>query len=348
MTIAEIASLAGVSRGTVDRVVNNRGSVCPEKRQIILDFIEENGFVPNKAGKTLAVRKKNLKLGFILFNSTNNPFFLDLEEGIESFVRDYSAYGVEVYREYTSISDSQSQLEAIKRLKEKGISGLAITPIEESTIKEELLSLKNDGIPVVTVNSDLPDSGRLLYVGSDYRKAGETAAGILGLLTGGQGHVGIVIGSRSVLCHTEREKGFRSILERSYPALCVTETVLNKDDDVLSEEVTAHLLENPELDALYLASGGTVGAVSAIRKSGRKVTVVSHDINASSSVFIKEGLIKPSIFQDPFLQGRRPLKVLFEKLAYNQDPQEPCCYTKSEIIIRENLEEFRGKEGKNE
>lgn len=72
-TIKEIAALAGVSRGTVDRVLNDRGAVNPETAEKIRKIAKELDYKPNRAGLVLAAQKKRLKLGVILF-STGNPF----------------------------------------------------------------------------------------------------------------------------------------------------------------------------------------------------------------------------------------------------------------------------------
>lgn len=74
-TIKEIAALAGVSRGTVDRVLNHRGSVNPETASKIEEIAKALDYRPNKAGITLAAQKKKLKLGVIIF-SGKIPFTL--------------------------------------------------------------------------------------------------------------------------------------------------------------------------------------------------------------------------------------------------------------------------------
>ena len=61
-TIKEIAALAGVSRGTVDRVLNDRGAVNPETAEKIRKIAKELDYKPNRAGLVLAAQKKRLKL----------------------------------------------------------------------------------------------------------------------------------------------------------------------------------------------------------------------------------------------------------------------------------------------
>ena len=67
MTIKEIARICGVSRGTVDRVVNNRGKVKPETQALILQTIAEHGYTKNIVGRALTVKKTEPVIGVILF-----------------------------------------------------------------------------------------------------------------------------------------------------------------------------------------------------------------------------------------------------------------------------------------
>jgi len=58
MTVREIAKKAGVSIGTVDRVIHGRGRVAPETRNCILSIIEESGYTPNPIARHLKLNKK--------------------------------------------------------------------------------------------------------------------------------------------------------------------------------------------------------------------------------------------------------------------------------------------------
>ena len=76
-TIKEIAELAGVSRGTVDRVLNNRGEVNAETAARVKEIVKALDYRPNKAGLALAVRKKKYKIGLIPhWESLGSPVFL--------------------------------------------------------------------------------------------------------------------------------------------------------------------------------------------------------------------------------------------------------------------------------
>ena len=173
VTIKEIARLSGVSRGTVDRVLNNRGSVKPETAEKVMQVIKDVNYSPSRAGKTLAIKKKQLKFGFILFSSTaSNPFFLDVVRGIQARADFMKEYGVTVETRYATLDNPQLQVQLIDELINKSINGLAITPINHPIVAEKLKEIAKNGIPVVTSNSDIPNCGRIAYVGSDYYKSG--------------------------------------------------------------------------------------------------------------------------------------------------------------------------------
>ncbi len=80
-TLKEIADLAGVSRGTVDRVLNHRGSVNPQTEKKILEIVQALDYKPNKAGIVLAAQKKNLKLGVVLLG-LYTVFYDDILAGV--------------------------------------------------------------------------------------------------------------------------------------------------------------------------------------------------------------------------------------------------------------------------
>ncbi len=341
-TIKEIARLAGVSRGTVDRVLNNRGAVHPDTAQKVREIAEAVRYSPNRAGKTLAVTKKKLKFGFILFSSTaSNPFFLDVVRGIEDRTEALKEFGVTVEVRYAAIDDPDLQVRLIDELLQVGIDGLAIAPINHPMVIKRLKKLTQTGLPVVTANSDISDCGRIAYVGSDFRKGGATAAGIMKMATGGRANVGVIMGSPWVLCHSERVAGFADVLEHADNGIQITDTVVNHDDDLQSYVVAKELLAaHPETDALFLAAAGVAGACRAVQDAGLagKMTIISFDTVPAVRELVRNGTILATIAQQPFYQGAKPLDILLENLGMGIPTEREFFYTSTEIFIKENLD----------
>lgn len=336
-TIKEIASLAGVSRGTVDRVLNHRGAVNPQTEQKILEIVQALDYKPNKAGIVLAAQKKNLKLGVVLLG-LSNPFYDDVLAGVRSKADELEGYNCIVVVKQTEYS-LQQQLDAIEELLREGINGLAISPYNDISVRNKINELYEQGIPVVTLNTDIENSKRIAYVGSNYYRSGEAAAGLMHLMTKGDIYVGIVSGSQNVLCHTERIAGFKNVLQ-SYHNIKIVDTVTNNDDDVESYELTSDLLsQHPEINALYFSAGGVYGGCRAVMSMERDadMTIITNDIVDTTRDYMEKGLIAATICQQPFLQGFNPLSILFTYLTTGELPLTENNYVDVDIRIKENL-----------
>ncbi len=336
-TIKEIAALAGVSRGTVDRVLNHRGDVNPQTEEKIMKIVRALDYKPNKAGIVLAAQKKNLKLGVLLLG-IGTPFFDDVLLGVREKAAELAGYNCNVLIRQTEYS-LQQQLDAIDELLSEGINGLAISPYNDSAVREKIDALCGRGIPVVTLNTDIENASRLAYVGSNFYRSGEAAGGLMRLMTKGEVRVGIISGSQNILCHTERIAGFAHITA-SYPNIRIVDTVNNNDDDQVSFELTKRLLsDHPEINAFYFTAGGVCGGCQAIETCARAtdITVITNDLVPTTREYMEKGLIAATICQQPFQQGFLPLTILFAYLATGEMPAAENNYVDVDIRIRENL-----------
>lgn len=337
-TIKEIAELAGVSRGTVDRVLNNRGSVNQATADKILEIAKAVDYRPNRAGMVLAAQKKRLKLGVILF-SADNPFFEDVLKGVEAKAGELSDYNCSVVIKQVHF-DIAEQLCAIDELIAEEVNGIAMAPCNHPAIKERINLLFEKGIPVVTFNTDIEGSKRIAYVGSHYTHSGETAAGLMHLMTMGDVYAGIISGSSDILCHTERIAGFRQAILKNYPNIHIVETIENHDDEIESYEKTTALLKtHPDLNALFFAAGGVYGGCRAVLSLGleKKIRILAFDKVPTTCELIKQGVIAATICQQPKIQGTKPLDILFAYLTTGELPKKEYHYVAVDIRIKENL-----------
>lgn len=336
-TIKEIAALAGVSRGTVDRVLNHRGSVNPATAEKIEKIARELDYRPNVAGLVLAAQKKRLKLGVILF-SPENPFYVDVLKGVNEKAEELAGYNCTVLVKQIAF-DVESQLRAIDELVAEEVNGITLAPYNDERIRRSINALFDRGIPVVTLNTDIENSKRIAYVGSHYRKSGSTAAGLLQLMTHGEVNVGILTGSSGILCHTERIAGFIETLRPHSDRIRITDIVEVHDDEIESYEKTAALLtEHPEINALYFAAGGVYGgcrSAAALGLQGR-LRIVAYDMVPTTRELLQNGAIAAVICQQPKVQGSKPLALLFTYLTTGQLPEKEHNYVAVDIRIREN------------
>ncbi len=342
-TIKEIAELAGVSRGTVDRVLNHRGFVNADTEKKVLEIANLLNYQPNKAGMALAAQKKKYVIGVLLFGE-DNPFFDEVIEGLDAKLEELSIYGCTVVKKRIPF-DLQTQLDAIDALVEEGIHGLILSPYNAAEIQEKIDSLWENGIPCVTVNTDIPNSKRIAYVGSDYHKCGRIAANLLNIMVHGDIKVGIITGSHNILCHEERIIGFSDFITENKDSansasIEIVSILENDDDDYKSYEAVSTLLaEHPDLSALYFTAAGVYGGCRAIRNANLAYppVVLTFDAVPSTKEMINDGIITATICQHPEEQGARSLALLVDYLLTNKLPEDPLNHMDLEIKIKESL-----------
>ncbi len=338
VTIKQISELCGVSRGTVDRVLNNRGKVKPQTEQKVREVAQKLGYKPNMAGKALAARKRDLVIGVVLA-ARGNAFFDDVLEGIRGAGRELSDYGVSVNVHTMKGYDVNQQCKLIREIG-RNVNALIVNPINDPKVASEINRLTECGVCVITLNTDIEGTQRLCYVGSDYILGGETAGGMLGLLTQGQAQVGIVTGSIKILGHNQRITGFRNIIRKKYPNIKVADIQQTNDDDDQAFIKTEEMLRiHPEIDTIFIVAAGVMGVCRAAQKfhPNNDMTIVCFDKTPSSEQMLKAGIVKAIVCQQPFTQGNKAVHLAYDYLVSGKKPGQDSFFMKSEIKIEENL-----------
>lgn len=100
-SIESIAAKAGVSRGTVDRVLHNRGQVKPETAEKVRAVMEELDFQPNALGRAFYLSRKKHKIG-VLVSFREPDFQKQVMEGVDSGIAYAQQHGVETLLEFAS------------------------------------------------------------------------------------------------------------------------------------------------------------------------------------------------------------------------------------------------------
>lgn len=339
MTIKEIAQLCGVSRGTVDRVLNHRGKVKPETEALILRTIHRMGYTKNIAGKALTVKKTAPVFG-VLVSSEGNPFFDEVIAGFRKAEEELTDYGVTVLLKTMRGYDVERQIALIDELDEAGIAVLVVQAINDARIEKRIRALAEKGVPTITVNTDLENSCRICYVGSDYTSGGETAAGLMRLVTGGRAKLGIVTGVSTLLGHVQRLEGFERHLREICPEVETVDHVSAMDDMEHSYRMTMEMLKrHPEIDTLFMTASGTFGTCRAVIELGREkeMRVIAFDNVPSTAEMMRRGLVRAVVCQQPFLQGYQAVRAAFDVLLAGSPKQGEQIIMENQIKILENL-----------
>ena len=336
----KIAELAGVSRGTVDRALHNRGRIRPEVAARIRQIAAELGYKPNLVGQALSRTRQGVKIGVIL-QSVETPTIQVVQSGVRRAADELRASGGEVLLRELSGLDDELLLENIEDLVSQGIQGLALTPNNTPELRQCINGLAEQGIPVVTLNSDVPGSRRLCFIGQDGYRAGQTAASLMYELLPPGSKLLPLAGHLNNSAHNSRLNGFIDTLRQqdSEGTLTVLPFQPCFDRDDCAYEVTQYILHlHPDLAGIYVAANGQEGACQAIAETGRKgrVKIIAHDLNKPNLRLLESGLLSFVLDQEAFDQGYRPPYLLYEYLLHQKTPERELLHTDIAIRTRYN------------
>lgn len=339
VTIQQIAEKANVSRGTVDRALNHRGRIDPQVAERILKIASEMGYVPRERKKK-TIQKKTIKIG-VVTQLAKASFMLEINRGIRQAAEELKDWGVEIILKERLNVDEEEQARAIDELAEEGIQGLAIMPVDCDRIREKINQLTEvKKIPVVTFNSDIVGTKRSCFVGMDNRRSGQTAAGLMGLMTRGTGKILIITGYFSNMVNNARVDGFIDETKKSFPGLEIA-GVQGSFDETAEVE---HIIENAMKDisginGIFVVSGGQEGVKTAFEKLAieKRPYVIIYDQTPKNEKAIKEGTVDFLIDQNGFFQGYRPLYILTNMLLKNVMPEAENLFTEINIKTKYNL-----------
>ena len=339
ITMKDIADIAKVSRGTVDRVLNNRGKVKPEVEERVKRVAESLGYKPNAAAKTFSTLKKKMLFG-ILLPSIGDDFFEEVIDGIQAANEELQDYGFEIILQQTSGYDVEKQLNEIDEMLKKGITALGLLPLADEKIAKKINQILNQGIPVITINSDIINSKRTFYVGTDFKQSGKIAAGIFGLMNP-DAQILIITGSSKVLAHNLRYEGFIETIEKKYPHIKVHELVeCNNDDFCAYEAVKSAMTENQSIDSIFIIAGGIKGVCEGRELfPDRQIRIVCFDSMEYIKEKVRAGTISATICQQAYKQGYETVKAIFSWFVDPDSIKQDTYFMDNIVQIAENFEE---------
>lgn len=340
-TIQMVAELAGVSRGTVDRVLNDRPHVNEDARQRVLEAIRKLGYIsPREVYRRKAdASLRPLTLGVLLPN-WEGQFRAEVTEGVRAACEELEASKVRVLVRRCETDLPQEAVELLEAMRNDGAEGFAVCAVNDPEIRDWIAGRAAEGVPCVTFNSDLPESGRLCFVGQDIHQAGRVAAGLLYKCVSGQGIILATAGNLKFDGHRQRLDGFRErLVELGFPEDRVVIRETYNDYETTLRVVGEALEQLPELRGVYMANLSVSGCCAAVQRAGKtgRVHVVCHDINETVRKLIRSSAVDFTIPQDLNRQGYMPLLLLRDHLRKKNSLDSGQYPGQINILCAENL-----------
>lgn len=337
VTVQDIAKLAGVSTATVDRVLNNRGGVKPAKSRRVLEVAMQLGYIDERDQRAVDVGPRS-RIVFVLPNGRSRYISM-LGRMIVARTAEFERLRLTPLVEYINSFNPQALAKSLRQHAATA-QGIAFMAIEHPLVRETVAQLGAEGVPLVTLISDIAGSGRLAYFGLDNRAAGRTAGELLGRFIGNKpAKVAMIAGSLSYRAHGEREMGFLDIVQEAYPNLEVVGLREGKDDEDLNFRLMRSLLsQHPDLAGVYNIGSGAAGVARALKhaRRSRQVVFVGHGLTADTRESLIDGTMDAVITQDAG-DTIGHCASFFANLRAGKGPVPAPEPMRIEIVLRENL-----------
>ena len=337
-TVNDIARVAGVSLATVDRVLNARPGVRAKTIAAVNDAIVRLGYVRDVAAANLA-RSRDYHFTVLLPN-TKSQFVQTLADALHGAAVMAAATRTRVNLVRFPAEDMHALAQILATQAQQGVAGVALMAPETPVVRDAVRSLRAEGVPVVALVSDLPNTDRDHYVGINSHKAGRTAGALMGRFVKSQEARIMVVASSMLLRESiERRRGFDEIMQSDFAGFDVCQTLETHDSPRVLAQVVAELCTSVgPMDGIYLLGAGHRALTATLADLGLlgQMVVIGHELTPHSRDALLAGHMDALIVQNVGHLARSALRVLRAKadgLAID-DSQETL---RIEIITRENL-----------
>jgi ribose transport system substrate-binding protein len=209
----------------------------------------------------------------------------------------------------------EDQVRILDQLIVQRPAGILVGPLNAQAMTPSINRAMAAGIPVITVDTDAPDSDRLCYIGTNGYAAGQLAADMLAEQIGEEGDVAIsnLLGFETT---EERAQGFRDRIAEKYPNINVVAEIDDKaDPEIATQRNTQMLTANPSIVGLFgtnaVSATGMGAAVRSLNKVG-DVKILAFDPMPQTLQMIEEGVVFGTMVQRTFAMSYYGLEFLYD------------------------------------
>jgi len=339
--IKDIAEKAGVSTGTVDRVLHNRGKVAPEVESRVLQILKELNYEPNMIARALG-SNKTYRIAALLPDPSFDPYWQAPKEGVESAQSSLKQYGLTVAQYLFNPYDIRAYLEKADEVTQSRPDGIFLSPIFYRETMPLFDRWQEQQIPYVLFNTHIAEANALSYVGQDSYQSG--------LLAGKLIHYGQPETCTILVAHIDedtsnaahllnKEQGFRDYynqngLNDQYKIAVVN---LNRSDPAsFNGKLEQVFGQNPDLQSIYVTTSRAYDIAAWLDQKGiNDIKLVGYDLLPQNLDDLNTGRISFLINQNPGGQGYYGIHQLADHLVFKK-PVAKLRYLPLDVVTKEN------------
>lgn len=344
--IKDIAQMAGVSAGTVDRILHNRGNVSKASQAAVEKVLSEVGYRYNIHTSAVALRK-GYDIVISIPSANKGEYWGAIQEGIEHALDEFSDININCTYSFYNQFDAYSCRSAFDSIIESSPDAVIIGPTFIEETKELCNRLTDKGIPFVFVDSAIDGTSPIATFSTNQYGCGFMLGKLLHSITPDGGEFALFrnqrAGNRSANNSVERKKGFDDYFESIGLTDMVHESsfsVMNPEDN--EKDILEFMEKFPRTRSIaVLNSRGYIIADILDSLGIGKVKMISFDLTANNARCVRSGKIEALLCQRPALQGFLAVKAAIRYLLYNKMDMPEHTIMPIDIIMKQNLDYYR-------
>ncbi|MDR0989366.1 MAG: LacI family DNA-binding transcriptional regulator [Prevotellaceae bacterium] len=344
--IKDIARMASVSVGTVDRVIHGRTGVSESSRQRVEEILQRLDYQPNMYASALASNKRYTFIS-LLPQHEEGEYWTAIENGISNALAAYSDFNISVHPIYYDPYNYHSFAQASQEVLTEKPDGVLFAPTIPRYTRPFTRALSERSTPYIYIDSNIQDQPALSFFGQHSHQSGRFAARMLMLLAAGEEEVVIfrkinegVVGSNQ---QERREVGFREYMQQYHPACKIRELDLHAkqlNDD--AQMLDAFFAQYPQV-----ANGITFNSKAYIigeylQQRSRAFNLIGYDLLARNVACLSQGGVTFLIAQQPQLQGFNGIKALCDHLILKKEVS-PVNFMPIDLLTKENIDFYSNR-----
>ncbi len=341
MGIKQIAKLANVSIGTIDRVLHKRGGVSKETEEKILKIIKETGYQKNMMASRLKLASvKKIKFAVIFPETTDKYSYWKLpKKGISKAVDELKELGVKV-NYYEFAGSSASFKKASQQVFLKNYDAIVTVPFFKKECNALLKNAKSRNIPVVFLDTEIKLKNPAHFIRQNSHVAGMVAGRLLHGLVGNEGKYFIVniINDQGIQVNNkQREDGFRAFFKSIGQNVDIKTINHLLNDSFKATPEMQSWNNDTHLKGVFVTNSRAHRLPEILKQYKVQNTfIIGFDLNKKNLEYLKNNQINFLINQQPKYQGYVAIKSLFNFLTM-QDDSDLHLDIPVEIIVKEHL-----------
>lgn len=340
--IVDIAKMAKVSVGTVDRVLHNRGRVSEEKRQAVEKVLDEINYEPNMVARFLASRK-SFSFAVLMPSFESGEYWEQVYSGIDKAAHELKDFNVSIDYLYFDQFDSESFSKMSNELFQNEYAGVIIATMHKEKVINLASKLDEEAIPYVFIDSNINGCKNLSYFGADSVVSGAIAAKLMLREIGDNSNIIIINGQHKEECSStqteNRERGFLDYLKENKFQGKLSRLTLNLNDKQNSAQRLAETANGKgRVGAIIFNSRihEVASIVDNIPKSNSSIRLIGYDTIERNAEALLNDKVLYLISQRSIVQGYDSIKALSNHLIFANSPLKEN-YMPIDILMKENI-----------